>query len=146
MGLTTFIQGLTNGGATPALEATMAFVHARHRVIAENVANYGNPNYKTKRLDPGAFQKALSVALKSHTKRSDPFVIPESDQIRSTNGRVEFVPTADQPGNVLFQDGTNMSIERQMSDMAANAMLTEMTATLLDGYYDGTRKAIRGRL
>ena len=124
----------------------MAFAHARHRVIAENVANYGNPNYKTKRLDPGAFQKSLSAALKSHTNKSDPFEIPRSDQVRTTDGRVEFVPTTDQPGNVLFQDGTNMSIERQMSDMAANAMMTEMTATLLDGYYDGLRKAIRGQV
>lgn len=124
----------------------MAFTHARHRVIAENVANFGNPNYKTKRLDPGAFQQSLSKALKSRAKRSDPLMIRGSDQLRSANGRIEFVPTTDQPGNVLFQDGTNMSIERQMSDMASNAMLTEMTATLLAGVYDELRKAIRGQV
>lgn len=146
MGLTTFIQGLTNGGATPALEATLSFAHARHRVIADNVANEHTPGYKAKRLDHGMFQKALKKALDSHTRRADPFELPDTDQLRSSRGRLEFRPTADEPQNILFQDGTNFSIEREMSDLAANAMLVEMTSTLLGGYYDGTRKAIRGRL
>jgi len=146
LALTTFIAGLTNGGATPALEATLAFTHARHRVIAGNVANLTTPGYKARRLDPAAFQRALKQALDRHTRRQDPFEIPRTDQIRTSGGSLSFRPTIDEPQNVLFQDGTNLSIERQMSDLASNAMLTEVTTTLLSGYYEGMRKAIRGRV
>jgi flagellar basal body rod protein FlgB len=47
---------------------------------------------------------------------------------------------------MLFYDGTNVSIEREMSDLAANAMLHEVTTNLLRGRYDALQKAIRGQV
>lgn len=142
-----FISSVTNGGATPALVATMAYTQMRHRVIAENVANWGNPNYKTKQLDPGRFQQSLADALERHQNRKDPFVLPSTDQFhQDEHGLLRVTPTTGPTENVLFHDGTNMSIERQMADLAENAMMHEMAGAILRGYFDGTRKAIRGRL
>ena len=39
-----------------------------------------------------------------------------------------------------------VDIEAEMSDLAANAMLHEMTTTLVNGYFGSLRKAISGRL
>ena len=44
----------------------------------------------------------------------------------------------------LFHDGTNMSLERQMADLAETGMSQEIVATLLRGSFDTLRKAIRG--
>lgn len=126
----------------------MAFTQARHRVIAENVANLDTPGYKAKQLDYGAFQQALGKALEDRgSDVNKPFRVGRSDQARTTDdGRLKFTPV-ERPGrNIVFHDGTNASIEGEMSDLAGNAMLHEMTTTILNGYYEGVRKAIRGQI
>ena len=46
-----FLENLTNRGAMPALEATLAYAESRHRMLAENVANWQTPGYKARQLD-----------------------------------------------------------------------------------------------
>jgi len=140
-------DNLMNRGATPALTAAWSFTHARHKVIAENVANMSTPGYKAKRLDLAEFQGSLARALARRGKDpNQPLVIEGSRQFRTdAAGRLVVTPTAEPGNNAVFQDGTNLSIEREMSDLASNAMLHEMTTTLLKTKFDGLRKAIVGR-
>ena len=142
-----FISNVTDRGATPALVNLWAFTQARHQMIAENVANWGNPHYKAKQLDARAFQKALGRALKDRGGDPDaPFVVSSTNQFGTNGqGRLQVTPTEVPAQNILFHDGTNMSIERQMADLAENAMMHEAVTTLLRGRYEGLRKAIRGR-
>ncbi|MBN1510838.1 MAG: hypothetical protein JXB13_02395 [Phycisphaerae bacterium] len=142
-----FFENLINRGSMPVLVSTAAFTEERHRMIAENVANIGVPGYKTRQLDVKAFQKTLGRALdRRGTDPRNPFVLQGNRQVH-TNERGEVVVTpAKRPvENLLFHDGTNLSIERQMSDLAENAMMHELTNTLLRTRYDGFHKAIRGR-
>lgn len=143
-----FISNVTERGATPALVNLWAFTQARHKMIAENVANWGNPHYKAKQLDVRAFQKVLGRALKDRGGDPNaPFVLPAAKQFRTDQqGRLQVTPTKAPPENILFHDGTNMSIERQMADLAENAMMHEAVTTLLQGRYNGLRKAIRGQM
>ena len=55
-------------------------------------------------------------------------------------------PQLEPMANALFHDGTNGSIERMMSDLAANGMMYQAASTILKGYYNGLQKAIRGTL
>ena len=55
-------------------------------------------------------------------------------------------PTDRPVDNILFHDGTNVSIEREMVDLAETQMSHEFAATILRDYFDGLRKAIRGSL
>ena len=143
-----FLANLTNRGATPALINTLVFTEARHRMIAENVANWQTPGYKTKQLDVRAFQKELRQALdRKGSDPNKPFILESTVQFGTQrDGRLRVSPTDMPVQNVLFHDGTNASIERMMSDLADNAMVHQATSTILKGYYDGLRKAIRGRL
>lgn len=143
-----FISNVTERGATPALVNLWAFTQARHQMIAENVANWGNPHYKAKQLDVRAFQKALGRALKDRGGNPDaPFVVSSTNQVGTDGqGRLQVTPTEVPAQNILFHDGTNMSIERQMADLAENAMMHEAVTTMLQGRYNGLRKAIRGRM
>ena len=140
-----YFENLTNRGATPALVATMSFAHARHKVIAENVANIQTPGYKAKHLDYDAFQQALGKALTMRQGAAKPLNIDDGDQFETDDtGKLVITPKTKPGRNLVFHDGTNVSVEREMSDLAANAMLHEMTTTLLKGRYDSMRKAIRG--
>ena len=143
-----FLANLTNRGATPALINTLVFTEARHRMIAENVANWQTPGYKTKQLDVRAFQKELRQALdRKGSDPNKPFILESRGQFGTRkDGRLRVSPTDMPVQNVLFHDGMNASIERLMSDLADNAMVYQATSTILKGYYDGLRKAIRGRL
>ncbi len=143
-----FFAELTSGGAMPALQTTWSFAQQKHRVIADNIANISTPNYKAKRLDYGAFQSALGEALEERKgKPKAPFVLKASDQFRmNERGQLETTPSIKPGRNGVFHDGTNLSIEAEMSDLAANAMLHEMTTTLVNGYFGSLRKAISGRL
>lgn len=143
-----FLSSLANRGAAPALINTLAFTEARHKMIAENVANWQTPNYKTKQVDTQGFQRALRSAL--NEKGSNPFkqfVVKNTREFGTDkNGLLRFTPGEEPVGNVLFHDGTNGSIERMMTDLADNAMVHQAANTILKGYFDGVRKAIRGRM
>ena len=141
-----FISSLLDGGATPALASTLTFNERRLKMIAENVANWGTPHYRTKQLDTRAFQRSLRKALDQHASHKDePFKVSSGKEVSTDdNGYLKVTPSQSPVENVLFHDGTNMSIERQMADLAETGMTHELVATLLKGRVDGLGKAIRG--
>ena len=143
-----FFQGIVNSGAIPAMEKMLAFTEARHRMLAENVANVDTPGYKTKHLDPQAFQQALRTALdEKNETRSAEFRLPSTSEFRQDeSGRLEVSPEVEPAENLLFHDQTNMRIERQMAMVAENAMMHETVPELLRGRFQGLLKAIRGQV
>lgn len=124
----------------------MAFAQARLGVIADNVANASTPGYRAKQLDVKAFQSSLRRAMDARGgDRRQPFWIEGNRQAQTgDDGFLKVRPGQSPVDNVLFHDGTNSSIEREMSDLADTGMVHRMAATLLRGRFDGLRKAIRG--
>jgi flagellar basal-body rod protein FlgB len=142
-----FFDELLNRGVTPALTATLSYTESRHKMIAENVANIDTPGYKAKQLDVRAFQKALGEALDRRTNDSLQPLVLEGREFRSDpTGALRVTPSLTPTDNVLFHDGTNLSLEREMADLAENSMTHQLTATLLGRKFDMLRKAIRGKL
>jgi len=143
-----FLRRLVNSGNIPLCERVLAFTHARHQVLTENVANADTPGYRTKRLDAATFQRALRRAISDRGRSgSAALVLPDTRQFRSDRGgRLTFTPVTEPTENLLFHDGTNMRIERQMAAMAENAMAHQVTVELLKGAYDALNSAVRGRV
>ncbi len=143
-----FISNVMDRGATPALVKTLAYNEARLRMIAENVANSETPGYKTKRLDAGAFQRAIREALDERgSDPNRPFRINAGGEVETDQyGYLRVTPSLKPVENVLFHDGTNMSIERQMADLAETGLMHEVVTALLRGRVEGLRKAIRGQV
>ncbi len=141
-----FISNITDRGATPALVKTMAFNEARLKMIAENIANAETPGYRTKQLDARAFQAALRDALEARgSDPNKPFVVQAGDEVTTDQqGFLKVTPTDKPVENILFHDGTNMSIERQMAALAETGMTHELMTSLLRDRFEGLRKAIRG--
>lgn len=141
-----FIADITNRGAAPALEATLAFNQAQLTMIAENVANYQTPHYAAQQLDVPGFQRALREAL---DQRGDlvhaPFEVRSGEEVRmEADGTLHITPTTPSRENLMFHDETNLSLERQMTELAKTAMSQQLATELLKGRFDGLRKAIRG--
>jgi flagellar basal-body rod protein FlgB len=141
-----FFSEMVDRGAVPALVKTLAYNHARLRLISENVANIHTPGYRAKHLDTRAFQGALREALEARgNDPRKPFVVNVDGQVQTDRqGHLRVTPTEEPVENVLFHDGTNMSIERQMADLAETGMANELATTLLRGRLQALRTAIRG--
>ena len=143
-----FLASLTEGGATPALVKTLAFNEARLKMISENVANIGTPGYRAKHLDTRKFQQALRGALDARgSDPRKPFAVEVAGQVRTdASGQLQVTPSLLPTDSVLFHDGTNLSIERQMADLAETGLMHQVATDLLRGRFEGLRKAIRGRV
>ena len=141
------IEGVTHANAIPVLEQLVQFAGKRHRVIAHNIANLTTPGYRTRQLDVSAFQAALREASDRRSPSDKAFRLDATAEFRLDDaGFLNVTPSRGPAENLLFQDGTNARIERQMAMLAENAMMNQFAAETLKGYFEGTAKAIRGRL
>jgi len=131
----------------PVLEKALAFAEARHRVLTENIANVDTPGYRTKHLDAAAFQEALGQALAR--RKEDPsgaLELPSSREFHEdASGHLVVTPTEEPPENILFHDGTNGKLERQMAMLAENALTHRAMVELTRNRFDILMAAIRGR-
>ena len=142
-----FFESLINRGTLPALEAMAGFTEQRHRMVAENIANIDTPGYRTKRLDPRRFQKALADALERRDgDHKAPFEIRSTREFRQRDdGTLAVTPSLEPADNVLFHDGTNARLEQQLTALAENGMTYEYVTQMLKGRYDGLLTALRGQ-
>lgn len=141
-----FLSSITEQGAAPALVKSLAFDEARLKMIAENVANAETPGYRAKHLDVAAFRSSLREALEA--RRGDPakpLDVSAGREVRTDmQGNLQVVPSERPVDNLLFHDGTNVSIERQMADLAETGLMHDLATRLLQNRMDDLRKAIRG--
>jgi len=133
-----------NGGATPALIHTLTFNESRLAVIAENIANATTPGYRAKQLDTSAFQASLRKALDERREAGGMLKVKGRQARTTPAGRLDVTPSLKPVDHTLFHDGTNVSLEREMADLAETAMTHEVVAELLSGNFNRLRKAIRG--
>jgi len=140
-----FLSELTDRGPTPALVNTITFTQERLKTIAENVANWQTPGYRAKHLDAQAFQASLRDAIEQRGTRGSGPLLLNSKEVRSNkDGSLKIMPREKPVENVLFHDGTNLSIEREMAELAETGMTHELASSLLRRKFEGLTKAIRG--
>ena len=142
-----FLADLANSGSIPTLEKLVAFTEARQRMLAENIANIDNPDYRAKQLDPKAFQQSLRKALDARKEHSgSELSLEQTSEVRQdAQGRLVVTPSEVPAENVLFHDNTNARIERQMATMAENTMMHQAAVELLRSKFEGLKAAIKGQ-
>jgi len=143
-----WIERLTDSPVTHAIELTARFTEQRHKVLAENVANIGTPDYHTKRLDRDAFQVTLRDALEQAKSSGQKGLdLRGNAQVSTTpGGGLEVKPVTEPADNILFHDGRNASLETLMTDVQKNALDYRLATRMLSKRFDGLLSAIRGRV
>lgn len=146
------IGEVTGSGAIPALEMTMRFAGARHRLIAHNIANISTPDFRPMDVSTSDFQRVLGEAI-DRKRESGPrgsgageLMWKETRELRrAAGGGLELRPATPSPG-VLFHDRNNRDTERMLQDLVENATVFRVASDLLKSRYMMLNTAISERV
>ena len=131
-----FIERLLNQGNAPLLEQVLKFSAARHKLIAENMANVDTVGYRQKDLSTAKFYALLGDRVKARGE--------------SAPGEVGFddigVDVDHPTAGILFHDGNNRSMEQLTAEQAKNGMLYTMAIELLKKQYGQMEMALKERV
>jgi flagellar basal-body rod protein FlgB len=111
------------GPVIQGLGQALDLYQARHRVLAENVANAETPGYRARDLDFGA---ALARAFESNAERG---------------AADEAEPTVDAHAT-LKVDGNSVDVDTEMSRLSQNALKIVALSQIIAKKYAGLRAVI----
>lgn len=125
------------------LEKSLDAASLRQRVTANNIANVDTPFYKSKEV---SFEAELTRALQNDSGfagyRTDPRHIKIGGN--RTLSSVQPTVTARQD-TVMNNNGNNVDIDYEMSQMAKNALLYQALVQQTNGYFQKMKMVIEGR-
>jgi len=130
-----FIERLLNQGNAPLIEQAVRFSAARHKLLAENIANVSTPGYRQKDLSVDNFRAMLRSRVAERN----------SAPPGSANMDVTFEPN-DATGGVIFHDRGNRSMEQLMTDSVSNALYHNMMLEMLRKQYSSIEAALKERV
>ena len=137
------IGNLVSSPSIDLLERTLNFTEQRHELIVQNIANIDTPGYVQQDVSVADFQASLAKAMAGRESGKSNEPAPESTDT------VEFVPGTN--GVVLkpkgisgpaFHDHAVRSVDKMMTQLADNAVVHNMAATMLKQRFDTIRAAI----
>ena len=144
------LPSMFNNTALQSLEKTVEFSERRHSVLAGNIANMDTPGYRTRDLSVDDFQKTIRnlsdtrkrIAEESTVGRLSVLETPEMpvEPIESDEQAVQLVH--DSMRQVVYQDGSDDSIEMQVSEMAKNQTMHNMAISLMRSQFQTLKMAI----
>ncbi len=122
----------------PALERTLAFAQRRHELLAGNVANLDTPGYRARDLDVADFQNALaeSIDRAGETYTQSLLPVTRDDLYSGPRAATE---------QVVFHDGSDVSLEHQVTELAKNQHLHSLAAATMRSQFDLLKAAITER-
>ena len=143
------LEGLLSSGAVGVLEQVMSFTQARHQVLVDNVSNFDTVGRQMKDLPTEEFFKALGEAVERRDRGGAGARLQPGNTRHyrwGPEGQLEAKATILPDNNILFHDGNNRFVEKQISEMTQNTILHNLTAEMLRAKYEGLNTAIRGNV
>ncbi len=139
-----------NNSTLPALEQTAAFAQKRHMLLAGNIANLDVPGYRTRDISLDDFQQALRTAVEQQASPSSGYRSPggfQSSEAMSPEP-CPLSPEAmervrDVSKQVIFHDGSDVSLEEQVTEISKNQSLHDMSIALMRSQLQTLQAAIR---
>lgn len=128
--------GIFQQTTLPALEQSAAFAQRRHAVLAGNMANIDTPGYRARDLSTEDFQTALAEAIDAIHHPSPGNTGGAADQIDPMEG------TRHAMENLLYHDGSEVNLERQVTEISKNQNLHNTAIALMRSQFATLRVAI----
>lgn len=129
-----------NQTALPALEQSAIFAQRRHSVLAGNMANIDTPGYQARDLSTEDFQTALSEAIEATRHPSPGYSSGDAADIDPMEGPRRAME------NLLYHDGSEVNLERQVTEIAKNQNLHNTAIALMKNQFETLRVAISERV
>jgi len=107
-----------------ALGSALSLHHARHNLLAENVANAETPGYRGRDLE---FQHVLEAAF--------------DGDAGAERGAESVEPTVDRDGIVKI-DRNSVDLDTEMARLSDNALRIVALSRFVSGSYEGLKQAI----
>lgn len=131
--------GIFNTTTIPALEQSLSFAQRRHELLAGNIANIDTPEYRSRDLDVGDFQTALAESIDASREMN-----PSQSMRAITRDDVYAGPRA-ATEQVVFHDGSDVSLEHQVTEIAKNQHLHSLAITTMRSQFALLQAAITER-
>jgi flagellar basal-body rod protein FlgB len=129
---------LFNSTTIPALEQSLTFASRRHELLAGNVANIDTPDYRARDLNVGDFQNALAESIDRAESNPSAAISP------TTRDDIYSGPRAAME-QVVFHDGSDISLEHQVTELSKNQHLHGVAITTMRSQFALLRAAITER-
>lgn len=130
------LTSLLNQTALPALEQTVGFATRRHSLLASNLANMDTPDYQTRDLSVSDFRSTLKTALQSSSAPGSRYETPTD--VRQAN----FAKVRDISNQILYHDGSDVSLEHQVTEIAKNQSMHNTAIALMRSQFQTLKAAI----
>ena len=130
------LSSLLGHTALPALEQTVSFAARRHSLLASNLANMDTPGYQTRDVSVDDFQTKLRTALQSSASPGSRYEAP--NDVRQAN----FAKVRDVSNQILFHDGSDVSLEQQVTEIAKNQSMHNTAIALMRSQFQTLKAAI----
>jgi flagellar basal-body rod protein FlgB len=141
------VSSMFSRGSLPALEAMMQFTNARHKTIANNIANVETVGYKALDVDVKGFEKALARAFGDRRDTvNGVFEMPSARNIEPGPHGLKFATVQSQETGILRHIENNVDLDIEMGKLVKNGDLHNMAATLLSQQFAMMREAIAERV
>lgn len=134
------ISRLFDHSTIPVLQEVVAFTQARQGVLNGNITNINTPGYKTRDLSVESFQDALKKQIAAD--REGDFTSPG----HPISPRQEALhKVKDSMKNIVYHDGTNIDIEKQVVEANKNAYMHNLAITIMSNQFQLLQTAINER-
>ncbi len=132
-----------NNSTLPALEQTAAFAQKRHMLLAGNIANLDVPGYRTRDVSLDDFQQALRTAVEQQASPSSGYRSPGGFHTSEAMSPEAMERVRDVSKQVIFHDGSDVSLEEQVTEISKNQSLHDMSIALMRSQLQTLQAAIR---
>ena len=141
------LSTMFNRGSVPALEAMMQYTSARHKAIANNIANVETVGYKAMDVPVAGFEKALAQAFDE--QRRSPrgvFEMGSGTGVQPTADGLRFRLVESKETGILRHIENNVDLDIEMGKLVKNGGLHNLAASLLSHQFTMMREAIGERV
>ncbi len=122
----------------------MSFSEARHNVLAGNVANADTPDYRVRDLSVDTFQDATQAGDRP-AGRTSRIHVPGRSSVASQPGD-EMREVRESLRTIQFLDGSDVGMEQQVTEVAKNQYLHNLTVSIMSSQFRLLQTAISERV
>lgn len=128
----------------PVLQEVVSFAQARHHVLAGNIANADTPGYQVRDLSVGTFQQRLKEAIA--LRREGRYEVSSPGQLKASEPNDEMRHVRDSIKTIEFLDRSDVGIEQQVTEIAKNQMLHNLSISIMNKQFRLLQTAISERV